>query len=82
VLLRVAMRGAPAPNLVAVASVMGLNLVDFSHPEAPVRIPAGLFANAEEHFSLYHDIKWAAGQPVLYAAGDGQQVDIFQAMQQ
>lgn len=80
VLLRVALRGAPHPNLVAVASVMGLCLVDFSNPQAPVRVAASLFPDAQDGaFSLYHDIKWAGGHPLLYAAGDSMRVDVFQA---
>lgn len=54
----------------------GLFCVDFSNLAAPVVIPAAPYPDGRpsHHF---HDIKWAAHHPVLYATGELPAIEVF-----
>lgn len=36
------------------------------------------FSDPSRPFKPYHDIKWAHGQPLLFAASENPRVDVFQ----
>lgn len=48
---------------------------------SPGILPAAAFPDAEAHPSLhYHDLRWKADEPLLYAIGDSPNIDVFAAV--
>lgn len=75
--LKVAVSGAPSPNVAAVSTLNGLYLVDYANLAAPVVRPAAMFADGRP-IKPYYDIKWGTQQGCLFAAGEIERVDVFQ----
>lgn len=71
--LKVALGGSP--STAAVSTLRGLYLVDFgsSRPTARSSEP---FKDGRR-IGRYHDLKWAGGRNVLYAAGDDMRIDVY-----
>lgn len=59
----------------AVSTLRGLYLVDFASAR-PVARPAEPFKDGRR-IGRYHDLKWANGRNVLYAAGDDMRIDVY-----
>lgn len=87
-ILKVALSGSPVPRVAAVATFQSLYLVDlnqtdvqaagsFNRRATPSVTRAALFADGSSS-KQYHDIKWAAGQPVLFAAAENACIDLLQ----
>lgn len=72
-ILKVALGGCM--STAAVSTLRGLYMVDFSNPR-PVPCLAKPFQDARRT-GRYHDLKWAARRPVLYAAGDNMCIDVY-----
>ncbi|KAK9814761.1 hypothetical protein WJX72_011057 [[Myrmecia] bisecta] len=64
------------PSQVAVSTFHGLYSLDVSG-DSPVWQPARPFEDGRE-VSRYLDVKWATGQPVVYAGGHDKRVDMYQ----
>ncbi|KAG0613087.1 hypothetical protein M758_6G075600 [Ceratodon purpureus] len=62
-------------NSAAVSTLRGLYLVDFSSAR-PVARPAEPFKDGRR-IGRYHDLKWANGRSLLYAAGDDMRIDVY-----
>lgn len=71
--LKVALGGGP--QKAAVSTLRGLYLVDFSGT-TPIARVAEPFPDARR-VGRYHDLKWAPGRKLLYAAGDDMRVDLY-----
>ncbi|GBG71186.1 hypothetical protein CBR_g8489 [Chara braunii] len=71
--LKVALGGNP--NCAAVSTLRGLYMVDFNNVMRRFGI-AEPFAD-KRRVGRYHDLKWAHGRKLLYAAGDDMRVDVY-----
>jgi len=60
----------------AVSTLRGLYLVDFASGARPVARPAEPFKDGRR-IGRYHDLKWANGRSLLYAAGDDMRIDVY-----
>ncbi len=50
--------------------------MDITNMAAPSVVSTSPLPDGRE-FKPYHDLKWAAGQPMLYGASDGRIIDVF-----
>jgi hypothetical protein len=71
--LKVAFGGRP--NCAAVSTLRGLYLADFSNPRPTARLAEPFKDN--RRIGRYHDLKWANGRNLLYAAGDDMRIDVY-----
>ncbi|KAH8970628.1 hypothetical protein BDL97_02G097800 [Sphagnum fallax] len=71
--LKVALGGRP--NCAAVSTLRGLYLADFSNPRPTARLAEPFKDN--RRIGRYHDLKWANGRNLLYAAGDDMRIDVY-----
>lgn len=72
--LKVALGGGSSSSA-AVSTLRGLYLVDFSSAR-PAACLAEPFKDGRR-IGRYHDLKWANGRSLLYAAGDDMRIDVY-----
>ncbi|KAJ7519822.1 hypothetical protein O6H91_20G057200 [Diphasiastrum complanatum] len=72
-ILKIALGGMPGKA--AVSTFHGLYYVDFSNPRPLARL-AEPFLDGRR-VGRYHDLKWATGNSLLYAAGDDMRIDSY-----
>lgn len=72
--LKVALGGGSSSSA-AVSTLRGLYLVDFSSARPAARL-AEPFKDGRR-IGRYHDLKWANGRSLLYAAGDDMRIDVY-----
>ncbi|GLI66711.1 hypothetical protein VaNZ11_010647 [Volvox africanus] len=76
-ILKMAVTGAPHSRLAALSTYRGLHVIDITNMTAPLTVSIQPPMDSKYQF---HDLRWAGGQPVFFAASESSEIVVAGVM--